>query len=316
VNPTPAAAQPIQPVQPIQPIQPIQPVQPVQPIQPIQPVQPVNTTPALSTPEVGNPLAGAQTAADAEAALLAVNRPSFRVQQGQYFRWSAPDGWKSNETTNGVDIASPDGHLMATSCLVPGATGQSTPRAFVETFLPKAGAQNLNIVQIQDLPDQNINGMPTKISQMEITYTDSAGAQYHGLCTCAIAQDQNAYNAFLQGSGAAAAQWDQVKTWLPAVAGSVQITNPAQVAMRDRLVMPTNRPLYDQSVMAAWNKRAAAQANNGRRFEETTLGYQRMKDPATGQMYDMPFEAYNQARGGYVNPANPSQLLVQAGPNE
>ena len=77
--------------------------------------------------------------------------------------------------------------------------------------------------------------------------------------------------------------------------------------------MPRNRPLDDPSVAAMLNARGgsfaqAAQANS--------LGYQRAKDPSSGQMYDMPLETFDPSRGGYVNPQRPTELLQPASASE
>jgi hypothetical protein len=271
---------------------------------------------ASATPPPGNvnnasPFGGGNVA----PAMPAVVRPTLRVQQGQYFKWSMPEGWRSNETTNGVDIASPDGRAGATSCLLVNTPGTTTPRGFVEGFLPRCGATNLHFINSKDLPDQMYAGSPMKTQQMELTY-DVNGTPYHSLMTCAVATGWNNYTAFLQGAGSVPDDWDKVKTWLPAVAESVAITNPQQVAMQDKIILPKNRPLDDTSIMAAYQTRAASQDRLSQKWEETTLGYERMKDPSTGQMYDMPFETYDRTRGGYINPQRPTEMLQHAQPGE
>ncbi|HSV14896.1 MAG TPA: hypothetical protein VLI90_11590 [Tepidisphaeraceae bacterium] len=238
-------------------------------------------------------------------------RPTLRVQQGQYFRWSQPEGWRSNETTNGVDVISPDGRAGATSCLLVNTPGTTNPQGFVQGFLPRCGAKNIQITAVRDLPDQMYAGAPMKTQQMELTY-DVNGTAYHGLMTCAVVTGFNNYTAFLQGAASVPEDWDKVKTWLPAIAENVSITNPQQVAMQDKIILPKNRPLDDTSVMSAYQTRAASQDRMSQKWEETALGYERMKDPGTGQMYDMPFEAFDAARGGYVNPQRPTDLLQHA----
>jgi hypothetical protein len=79
--------------------------------------------------------------------------------------------------------------------------------------------------------------------------------------------------------------------------------------LQERLVLPRSRPLDDSSLMSTYQARGSAQRQ---RWEETTQGYQRLKDPVTGQLYDMPFENYDATRGGYPNPQRPGELLVPA----
>ncbi len=283
------------------------------------PLAPPEAAPAAAAPSVGAIPAAAAPPVEASPAKpspkVALDRPMLQVQQGQYFRWSMPKDWHSNETTNGVDISSPDNSAGASSALLVGAPGQSSPRRFVEVFLPQCGLQNMKILASKDLPDQNYAGMPMKITQMEMTYNLNGGA-FHGLCTCAIVNGWGQYTAFLQSAGSAPEQWDKVKTWLPAVAESVTITNPRQVALQDRITLPKNRPLDDSSIMSSWEERNKSQDRISQKWEETTLGYERMKDTSTGQMYDMPFENYDATRGGYVNPQRPTEILEHAEPGE
>jgi hypothetical protein len=42
------------------------------------------------------------------------------------------------------------------------------------------------------------------------------------------------------------------------------------------------------------------------------MGYERMRDPETGQLFDMPLESYDASRGGYRNPNRPDDLLERA----
>lgn len=50
--------------------------------------------------------------------------------------------------------------------------------------------------------------------------------------------------------------------------------------------------------------------------EEATLGYERVKDPATGEYYRMPLESWDATRGGYVNFKRPTELFQQVTPVE
>jgi hypothetical protein len=46
------------------------------------------------------------------------------------------------------------------------------------------------------------------------------------------------------------------------------------------------------------------------------MGVERVKDPATGQIYDMPIHNYDATMGGYRNPSRPGEILVPAIPGE
>jgi hypothetical protein len=55
-------------------------------------------------------------------------RPPLEWQQGGFFRWAAPAGWRADETPNGVDINSPDGVTAACSRLLGGARLRAAQR--------------------------------------------------------------------------------------------------------------------------------------------------------------------------------------------
>lgn len=47
------------------------------------------------------------------------------------------------------------------------------------------------------------------------------------------------------------------------------------------------------------------------------MGYERMKDPATGRIHEMPLESYDPVKGGYHSPdfpRDPNRLLVKPRP--
>ncbi len=46
------------------------------------------------------------------------------------------------------------------------------------------------------------------------------------------------------------------------------------------------------------------------------MGYERAKDPETGQVYEMPLESWDGTVGGYRNPARPTEVLEAANPGE
>ncbi len=66
----------------------------------------------------------------------------------------------------------------------------------------------------------------------------------------------------------------------------------------------------------SWRRKGVSEARVSQAQREGMMGYERMKDPSSGRMYDMPLEAYDGAAGGYRNPVRPAELLVKAAPGE
>ena len=46
------------------------------------------------------------------------------------------------------------------------------------------------------------------------------------------------------------------------------------------------------------------------------MGYERVKDPETGRVYEMPLESWDGAAGGYRNPQRPEEILQPTAPGE
>ena len=44
--------------------------------------------------------------------------------------------------------------------------------------------------------------------------------------------------------------------------------------------------------------------------------YERVKDPQTGQVYEMPLESYDGTVDGYRNPKRPTEILQKTEPGE
>jgi hypothetical protein len=86
--------------------------------------------------------------------------------------------------------------------------------------------------------------------------------------------------------------------------------------MNDQLLRPRNNPLDNSGLIESWRRKGVSEARISQAQREGMMGYERMRDPSTGRMYDMPLEAYDGAAGGYRNPVRPTELLVKARPGE
>lgn len=246
-------------------------------------------------------------------------RPPLQVHQGKYFRYAMPKGWRANETTNGVDIFAPDGITGASSALLINIFGQTNPQAFMEWAVRSAGYRDVKFERARNLPSQpGPMGMPWQVAESEITFTHPNGTRMRALLTAGVAQGPGQYSATMKLYQAPAKSWKLVKYWLPAIADSVVVTNPRQVAGLDRVQLPRNIP-YDEvygEYNKAWEARQASQDRLSQDRREATMGYERMTDPKTGQMYEVPFEYYDAKVGGYRNPNRPTELLVKPPPGE
>lgn len=242
-------------------------------------------------------------------------RPPLQVHQGQYFSYSMPKGWSANETTNGVDMLAPDQVTGAAFALLLGGFGQTSPEQFLQLVLNATpDLQNARILATKPLPPfPGVMGLNWQVIEAELDYA-YRGKPARAHATVGILQGWGQYSAFIRSYQAPTATWESSRYWLPAVAETVVISNPRQVAGVDQVVLPGPIPhdyIYGD-YNRAWEARSQSSERLSRDRHEATLGYERTLDTATGQYYDMPYEAYDPTRGGYRNPLRPEEILERA----
>ena len=143
------------------------------------------------------------------------------------------------------------------------------------------------------------------------------GVPVRSTWTCGIVNLYGyAYNAFMFGYQAPEAQFDQARLWLWRMARGIAVTNPRQVAGNDQIIPPRNQPLDNSGLIESWRQKGLSEARISQGRREATMGYEHMKDPVTGKIWDMPLETYDGTAGGYRNPQRPDEILRKAGPGE
>ncbi|MBI2306664.1 MAG: hypothetical protein HYU78_05115 [Rhodocyclales bacterium] len=244
----------------------------------------------------------------------ALNRPVLEFHQGQYFRWSAPRGWTMNETTNGVDLFAPGRATFVSSALLAGAFGDMSPQQFLAMTLRQVNP-SARVTQTRRLKDQPGILAPWRVEEYEIAATHQ-GIPVRMSATVGVSSAYGRYYATMTLYQSPASTWAQVRTWLPAVAHSIVVTNPRQVAGADRVMLPRNNPLDNSGLIESWRQKGLSEDRISQARREATMGYERMQDPQTGRNYNMPYETYDAGAGGYRNPMRRNELLHKAGPGE
>ncbi|WLQ16318.1 hypothetical protein O5O45_10355 [Hahella aquimaris] len=258
---------------------------------------------------------GGKVSVDASERAQLDARPPLRVHQGQYFRYSMPSDWKATETTNGVDMQSPDGVTIASFALLLGGFGHPSPADFLNMVLSSSqDFQSSQVIANRPLPSQpGPMGLRWDIAEIELRYKFK-GTPVHAHYTVGVMQGWGQYSAFIRAYQSAEQHWDKFRYWLPAVAETVVITNARQVAGQDQVVLPGPIPhdyIYGD-YNNSWDARQKSLDRIYRNQHEATMGYERSYDPQTGRHYDMPYELYDPSLGGYRNPQRPNELLERA----
>lgn len=247
----------------------------------------------------------------------AFERPLLIARSGGYFSWVAPKGWKSSETSNGVDLASPDGKMGASSAVLIGSIGESNPWRFLSWALEAAGYRQIERVSAENLPSQpsGYPGISYEVKAFVIKYLDPSGSERQAEVTVGICNAYGTYSAAFQMYFAAPGEFKNAKTWLPMLTDCVRPLDASRLGNRNTVLLPRNHPLDDSSIMGAWQARQESMDRIDQARHETTMGYERMVS-SDGTYYNMPFERYDAKLGGYKDPADSQQIMKHAPPGE
>ncbi len=251
-----------------------------------------------------------------EAAVAA--RPVLQWHQGQCYRYAMPPGWRATDSTNGVDMKSPDGSTTAFSVLLRGTRGSTTPQGFINWMLPRSGYSNIRCLGVRS--ERNIptvGGAYFVVQRFDLTFIFRGQVQ-HGQIISKVSNAWGQWDGIMEGFHTAPANWERYKYWAPALLKSITVTNMGHVAQNDRLMPARNIPfdyIYGD-YQKSWELRGLSQDRISQARREATMGYERMKDPTSGLLYNMPLETYDGAAGGYRNPVRPYELLVKPATGE
>jgi hypothetical protein len=243
---------------------------------------------------------------------IALDRPALKTQQGQYFRWAAPQGWSVNETISGVDLFAPDGKTFVSSALLHGGFGRMTPRDFLLMTIKQVNP-TAQIERSAPMPSQPGIWGPWQLEDFALTAVHK-GTPVRMRATVGLSAGHGRYSGTISLYQAPAKSWDHDKLWLPAVAQSIVVTNARQVAGQDSVKLPRNNPLDNSGLVESWRQKRLSEDRISQGQREGTMGYTRLEDPNTGQSYEMPLERYDGTVGGYRNPRNPTELLRKLPP--
>lgn len=256
---------------------------------------------------------GVQASAERAAAAVGDHRPILQRLRGRVFAYSLPTGWRANETANGIDIAARDGLTGVSASFVLGMVGTQSPEGHFRQVLATLPLSNVQVRSRAPTPPvQGPFGLQWHGVEIEFDAT-SQGRPVHVRAISQVLQGNGQYAALLTGIQGPVAHWDALRHWLPYVRDSIAVTDPSFASGTMARGLP--RGIRHDDVYGSYNRGWAARGVTADRISaarrEGTMGYTRQKDPATGRIYDVPLDAYDASRGGYVNPVRPTELLVQ-----
>jgi hypothetical protein len=209
-------------------------------------------------------------------------------------------------------LSAPDLLAGASLSLLTGGLGRMTPRTYVEWMLQVLGLADVRFVSVQDGGNAPLSaGLPWEMMEMELTHRrEGSLARIH--LTCGVCQGVGQYSAVLRAYHAPQQSWERERYWLPLVAQSMVVADAARVTGNEPVQLPCLLP-HDHvygGYQRAWHERGISDARICRTRSEATMGYECLKDPRTGEIYQLPLELYDTGLGGYPNPSRPGELLI------
>lgn len=239
-----------------------------------------------------------------------IGRPILAVRQGRYFSWAAPAGWTESESPSGVTLTAPDGLTSVSSALLMRSPGRRTPADLTLWLLGMIPEnRSLQVITKRDLPDQPSGSRaPWNVQELDMRYAVN-GIPVHAVWTTGVISGAGTFDASILGYQTTPATFESAQYWLAPIARSIAIANPAQVVGSDRLLTPKNQAFDYSTFLESWREKGQPEDRIAKRQREGAMGYERVKDPATGRIFEMPLEAWDSAAGGYRNPLRPAEVL-------
>lgn len=239
-------------------------------------------------------------------------RPVLESIQGQMFRWSAPLGWKSTETANGVEVAAPDGVTGAGWVSLLRSPGNLSPGQMAAQFLQHAGISKFQQEHSKPLPamDSGYPGLKWQVQEFEVTYISRTGTPTRGYMAVGVLNHAGGHDSMTMYYAAPVVQWSKFSSWLPVIGNSIILTNVAKLGGSDKVIPARNNPLQNP-LIESWRRKGLSEDRISQARREGMMGYERMMS-SSGKFYNMPLEAYDGTVGGYRDPARPSEILKKA----
>ncbi len=235
---------------------------------------------------------------------------SLRTQQGRYFRWSMPPGWRVSETMSGVTLTSPDGKYSASWAALMRSRGSITPQAFLQqVFSLVPGYGNPRVLSVKNLSSQRMSYQIWQFIEAKVSYTDN-GLPVTGVYKVGVANYQGMNDAVIFGYRATNADFQQAQSALATITNSIVLTNGSEAFGNNTIIQPKNNPLDNSGIIKSGQHRDSVREHASEGWREGMMGTEPTIDPKTGKTRDTPLGDYNPARGGYVNPDRPDELLV------
>ncbi|KKT42085.1 hypothetical protein A3E06_00780 [Candidatus Giovannonibacteria bacterium RIFCSPHIGHO2_12_FULL_44_42] len=234
---------------------------------------------------------------------------------GEVFGAKIPRGWRVESNQSGIDIIDPaDADTGVSGVVAVGWFGTQTPDGFIDFLLQSIGASNIKTENesTEAVYNDQSTGLPWVVKTRTFTFV-KGGKTLKAKASAGVMNGYGQYIALMTAFQTTPEKWSQWAPTLERIAKSITIINPSMAGGAHTVRLPTAADLANDSspLMEAWEYRNRSEAQTSHEFSDAIMGQETdLISPSTGQIYTVPFSAYDPTKGGYHNPNNYGEILV------
>ena len=235
---------------------------------------------------------------------------------GQVFGAKTPQGWTVTDNESGIDIMDPtDNNTGASGAVAVGWFGSQTPDGFIDFMLQAIGASSVNYesASAQEEITDLVYGLKWVMKTKIFTFTNKTGQKIKAKASAGVLNGYGQFCGMIIAFQTTPDKWSKWAPTLERIAQSIMIINPSKAGGIDKVRLPTAADLANDSspIMESWEYRNRVQDRASHEFSDAIMGQETdLYSSSTGQNYTRPFSAYDPTVGGYRNPDNTSEILV------
>jgi len=235
---------------------------------------------------------------------------------GQVFGAKVPKGWTTQDNESGIDIMDPtDNNTGASGAVAVGWFGSQTPDGFIDFMLQAIGASSVNYesASAQEEITDPVYGLKWVMKTKIFTFTNKTGQKIKAKASAGVLNGYGQFCGMIIAFQTTPDKWSKWAPTLERIAQSIMIINPSKAGGIDKVRLPTAADLANDSspIMESWEYRNRVQDRASHEFSDAIMGQETdLYSSSTGQNYTRPFSAYDPTVGGYRNPDNTSEILV------
>lgn len=235
---------------------------------------------------------------------------------GQVFAAKIVEGWSVSDTESGIDIMDPaDNNTGASGAIAAGWQGSQTPDGFIDFMLQAVGGTNVAYESSSDEGSVKdpITSLTWVMKTRTFTFTTAKGVSVKAKASAGVLNGYGQFMAMITAFQTTPDKWDKWAPTLERTTQSITIINTSKAAGLDKVRLPTTANLANDSspIMEAWEYRNQVQDRTSHRFSDAIMGQESgLISSSTGRSYTIPLTSYDPKIGGYRNPDNSNEILI------